>query len=94
MVVCIDVLEHIEPECIDSVLDHLKDLTERILFVTICMTSSSQWMDDGRNAHLIQEPKEWWLPKIEERFDIYRAALLGVTHVAVLASNLNKGSKD
>jgi hypothetical protein len=28
-------------------------------------------LPDGRNAHLIQEPPEWWLPKLLERFDLY-----------------------
>jgi hypothetical protein len=27
-------------------------------------------LPDGRNAHLIQEPVEWWLPKIMQRFDL------------------------
>jgi len=68
MVVCIDVLEHIEPEFIDDVLDHLEDLTEKFLFATVCTSPAGKTLPDGRNAHLIQKPVEWWLPKIMERF--------------------------
>lgn len=68
MVVSIDVLEHIEPDCIEDVLDHLEELTERILFVTICSAPAGKILPDGRNAHLIQKPAEWWLPKIMDRF--------------------------
>jgi hypothetical protein len=25
---------------------------------------------DGRNAHLIQKPSSWWLPKFMERFEL------------------------
>jgi uncharacterized membrane protein YkvA (DUF1232 family) len=30
-------------------------------------------LSDGRNAHLIQEPIEWWLPRFGERFDLIHA---------------------
>ena len=85
MVVCIDVLEHIEPECLESVLNHLRALTERILFVTVCMTSSSQYMQDGRNVHLIQKPREWWIPKFADRFAFMKFATIAKTHFAILA---------
>ncbi len=27
-------------------------------------------LPDGRNAHLIQQPAEWWMPKILKRFEL------------------------
>lgn len=70
MVACIDVLEHIEPDYLDNVLDHLKSLTEVIIFLTIHTGAAQKSLPDGRNAHLTQQPMEWWLPKIWSRFDI------------------------
>lgn len=70
MVCCIDVLEHIEPEFLDSVLDDLKRLTEVVLFCTVHTGPAVKVLSDGRNAHLTQQPMEWWLPKLWERFDI------------------------
>lgn len=70
LVVCIDVLEHIEPECLDDVLDHLESLTQRILFATVHTGPAGKILPDGRNAHLIQKPVEWWLPKFTERFEL------------------------
>jgi len=29
-------------------------------------------LSDGRNAHLIQQPPAWWLPRILERFELVR----------------------
>ena len=70
MVCCVDVLEHIEPECLDNVLDHLEELTESVVFVSIHTGPAGKTLEDGRNAHLIQQPMEWWLPKLWDRFNI------------------------
>ena len=70
MVACIDVLEHIEPQLLDNVLDHLQSLTERLGFFTIHTGPAVKVLSDGRNAHLIQQPPAWWLPKILQRFEL------------------------
>lgn len=71
MVACVDVLEHVEPEYLDSVLDHLKALTEGVIFVSIHTGPAVKVLSDGRNAHLTQQPLEWWLPKLWARFDLH-----------------------
>lgn len=70
MVVCIDVLEHIEPECLDDVLDDLARLSLEYAFLTIHTGPAAKTLEDGRNAHLIQEDMRWWLPKIWDRWNI------------------------
>lgn len=70
MVVCIDVLEHIEPEHLDAVLDDLHRVTKEIGFFTISTVPAKKTLEDGRNAHLIQEGPEFWLPKLLQRFDL------------------------
>jgi hypothetical protein len=70
LVCCIDVLEHIEPECLDTVLDDLQRITTNVGFYTVHTTPAEKILPDGRNAHLILEPPEWWLPKIEARWDL------------------------
>lgn len=69
-VTCIDVLEHIEPEHLADVLDHLKELTTGIGFFTIHTGPAVKVLSDGRNAHLTQEPMDWWLPKLMQRFSL------------------------
>jgi hypothetical protein len=71
MVCCVDVLEHIEPDFLDGVLDDLASLTEVLLFASVDTGPAKKTLSDGRNAHLIQEPMEWWLPKIWARFDLH-----------------------
>lgn len=70
LVCCIDVLEHIEPDFLDNVLDELKAITVRQGLFTIHTGPAIKHLADGRNAHLIQKPSSWWLPKLCERFEI------------------------
>lgn len=70
MVTCLDVLEHIEPEYLDSVLDDLKRCVEFFGFFSIHTGPAVKTLSDGRNAHLIQEGPDWWVPKIMARFDL------------------------
>lgn len=70
IVICTDVMEHIEPELLDNVLDDLKRVTKKVLFMTVATRPAVKTLEDGRNAHLIQKDYEWWRPKIEDRFKI------------------------
>jgi hypothetical protein len=69
-VVCIDVLEHIEPDLLDNVLDDLLMLAEKWAFFTVHTGPAMKTLSDGRNAHLIQKPASWWLPKFMQRWDL------------------------
>lgn len=70
MVTCIDVLEHIEPLLVANVMDHLQALTKEVGFYTVHTGPAAKMLPDGRNAHLVQQPPEWWLPQLMERFDV------------------------
>lgn len=70
LVVCTDVLEHVEPEYLHEVLDHLAELTRKVAFLTVATRPAQKVLADGRNAHLIVEDAEWWLPQIMERFKV------------------------
>jgi hypothetical protein len=74
MVTCIDVLEHIEPNYLDAVLDDLQRLALRFGFFTVHCGPAKKSLPDGRNAHLIQQPADWWLPQIMSRFDLLQFA--------------------
>lgn len=70
LVVCGDVLEHIEPECLYAVLSDLRDLAKRAVFLVVATRPAVKILADGRNAHLIVEPAGWWLPKIMDRWHV------------------------
>lgn len=84
LVACIDVLEHIEPDCLDAVLDDLRRVTARVGIYTIATGPAVKTLPDGRNAHLIQEGPEWWMPKLFPRFRVRSFADQGETLLVIV----------
>jgi 2-polyprenyl-3-methyl-5-hydroxy-6-metoxy-1,4-benzoquinol methylase len=70
LVVCTDVLEHIEPIALDEVLDHLRNLTLTGAFLVVATMPAKKFLADGRNAHLIVQPLRWWLDRIMDRWPL------------------------
>jgi hypothetical protein len=77
IVACTDVLEHIEPECLDDVLADLRRVTKKMGFFTIATRPAKKFLSDGRNAHLIQQDAKWWLEKLWDKFHIQQFNDLG-----------------
>lgn len=72
LVVCTDVLEHVEKELFPAVLQHLKMLARKALWVVVATQESNKRLADGRNAHLIVKPAWWWKKKfIRAGFTLY-----------------------
>ena len=72
LVCCIDVLEHIEPDYVAAVLEDLRTITRRLGLYSIATGPAEKVLADGRNAHLIQQPTSWWLPKLCEHFELHQ----------------------
>lgn len=67
-VICTDVLEHIEPELINNVLEHLEQLTQKCAYFVIHTADCGHKLPDGRPAHLLQKPQSWWSQRISRVF--------------------------
>lgn len=77
LVVITDVLEHIEPDRLDAVFAHLKLLARKAIFAVISLKDSNKVLADGRNAHLIIRPANWWKKRLElAGFTIHRAPVI------------------
>ena len=70
IVVCTDVLEHIEPEMLDYVLADLHRVTLRLGWFVIHTGPARKTLPDGRNTHLIQEGEKWWRKMLQRRFNV------------------------
>lgn len=68
VVVCTDVLEHVEEDQLDGVLAHLAQLVCRYGLLVICCRPAKEKLPDGRNAHLIVQPPLWWLEQLRRFF--------------------------
>ena len=70
LVVCTDVLEHIEPDCLMGVLADLKRVTKTMGYFTIHTGPAQKTLPDGRNTHLIQKHKQWWKNRLKAFFTL------------------------
>lgn len=60
IVVCTDVLEHVEPHLVDEICADLARVTRKVAYVLIVMQPSGKVLPDGRNAHLtLMSSTEW-----------------------------------
>lgn len=66
LVTCTDVLEHIEPSKLDSVLEHIRSLTLRVTYLDIATRKANKMLPNGINAHLIQESPMWWWRRVHK----------------------------
>ncbi len=66
LVVCTDVLEHIESERISFVMRHLSALSSRLLFSVISLVPTNKTLSDGRQAHILIRSIEWWKYQFDE----------------------------
>lgn len=65
VVVCGDVMEHIEPDFVMNVLKDIRRLTLKRAFFTICLVPARKTLADGRNAHLSLHPHDAWVKMLE-----------------------------
>lgn len=66
VVVCGDVLEHVEPEFTRAVLADLCRLGTRVVFVVISCRPGGKRLADGRGAHINVQSAKWWRVTLSE----------------------------
>lgn len=88
LVVCVDVMEHIEPEFTEDVIRHLHRLTRKRLFVDVATKfDKHRWLTDGRNSHQVVNEAQWWRVKFEKNgFSVHHTWETGLrAWIAMLA---------
>jgi cyclopropane fatty-acyl-phospholipid synthase-like methyltransferase len=63
-----DVIEHIEPEYLDSTLIAMNKLFTKSAWLIIACYPAKKILLDGRNAHISLHTPDWWIKKIKETF--------------------------
>lgn len=70
IVVCTDVMEHVEPRYIVTVIDHLASLTRKFLFLVVSLVPTAKTLSDGRQAHISLYDVPFWREAFGRRFAI------------------------
>ena len=60
LVVCSDVLQHIEPDKLHNVIDHICRLIKKGAYFYIATRPANKTLPDGRNTHLVVKDVKWW----------------------------------
>ena len=69
MVLCTDVLEHVEEIYIDNILKELQQYIKVMGFFTICLGHvKKHLLPDGSPVHILVKPKVWWREKLDKYF--------------------------
>jgi hypothetical protein len=76
LVVCVDVLEHVEPQYLDATLRDIARCTTKIGYFIISTTAAVKILPNGQNTHLIQKNKDWWGLRLSEHFHIPKKGLI------------------
>lgn len=83
MVVCTDVMEHVEQQCVDATLRHICELTKHVAIIDVALTPAQKTLPDGRNAHICLKSKDWWLSFLKKYFVLIEVAANAHTLLAV-----------
>ena len=81
LVLVFDVLEHLKEEELDKTLDNIKDYGNNFLF-SIPYEGDPNLREDP--THRIFKPKEWWVKKLEQYFNIKEAPEDWLFHKQIL----------
>lgn len=76
LVICTDVLEHIEPEKLPCVLEDLRRCVLKLGLFVIHTGPSTKTLADGRNSHLLQKGRDWWKMKLKHYFALAKDSII------------------
>ena len=79
IVTCIDVLEHIDREAIGDSIKDISSLLSGFLFFAIDLVPARKTLSDGRNAHIMLAPADWWSQQLSAQFSFTRFVQVGET---------------
>ena len=89
MVICTDVLEHIEEQDLEPVIAEIYSKADKFVYLGICNSPADSFLPDGRNAHVTQKPLDWWVEQILPHASIHTLVFVygSDKHKAFLKNN-------
>ena len=77
IVICTDVLEHVEDGKVQYVLGDIRRCLKKVGYFVIHLGPAAKTYADGRNTHLIQRSASWWETKVAKFFDVAKVIKKG-----------------
>ena len=68
ILLCTDVLEHVEPDKTEEIINHIRSLTVNVCYLVIDLLPAVKLLPDGRNAHINLNTAGWWLNALSNSF--------------------------
>lgn len=87
LVICTDVLEHVEPDKLPMVLDDLKRCIKQVGYFVINTAPANKCYADGRNTHLIIRDAKWWEATLKPYFAIGKVIRESPNSIHVVVGN-------
>lgn len=88
MVICLDVLEHVEFGALGNVLSEIRDRTEQIFLCSVANYPAGKKLPDGRNAHVTQMPFGYWFTLFSAYFRVDQFVRTGKAEGLFVCSKL------
>lgn len=76
VVMCVDCLEHVEPDRVQNVINHIHSLTIKCALLVIATRPAEKRLPDGRNAHLTIDSVSWWTHQLLDNHRDWKAKLI------------------
>lgn len=67
LLICVDVLEHVEEQDLDRVMADMASLCRNAMII-VDTRPASAILPDGRNAHVTLRPHAWWRERLSRHF--------------------------
>jgi 2-polyprenyl-3-methyl-5-hydroxy-6-metoxy-1,4-benzoquinol methylase len=93
LVACCDVLEHIEPDHLNEVLADIRDFADKAVYLVISTRPASKTLADGRNAHLIVQPGDWWIEALTQNFTFWQLTITNTDISSITVLGTKDGSR-
>lgn len=70
LIVCLDVMEHVEFGALSNVLGEIRDRCSKVFVCSVANYPASKKLSDGRNAHVTQMPFSVWFGMFSSFFRV------------------------
>lgn len=92
MVVCLDVMEHVEFGAMSHVLSEIRERTGKVFICSVANYPAGKTLPDGRNAHVTQMPFGHWFSLLSGFFQVQQFIRTGNGEGLFICSRLKAGS--